>query len=803
MLRLTVSSLGKYEIIRKLAVGGMAELYLARQPGPEGFSKRVVIKRLLPGLTDDQTLITMFLDEARLAARLSHANIVQIYDLGSESGSYFIAMEYVRGRNLAELQNAEAERGEATPHGIVAYIISRICRGLHYAHTLTDQARRPLRVVHRDVSPNNVIVSFQGEVKLLDFGIAKAASHAAKTQAGLLKGKYAYMAPEQCKGELVDHRSDIFAAGIVLYELVCRRRLFRRTSDFATMRAVIEDPIPPPSAVYDEVPDELETVIMRALNRRPEERYQSAQEMQIELEQAMQANVWAVGPDQVADHMSGAFPDAEQELAQSTFEPMGPKAATRSEVPGRGRLESVKARELHADISDEVDLLSGAAALTSGSTDLTDEHDLPAFDDMDEDEEDDQTVIKPPDFDDIEVEPMGVEDDGAAMPGEDPLEQQELDPTDLWQSGAQSVPGLSDTVLNPEVTLQPGRDDRPLVRPHSDTVDLPFEAEPIQREPTEAMIEAGIEDETLTMPHEALSAPSSESAPRPPSSPARPPPSPPLAPRFPTEDLDPPTEDLKSPRRRAEQDKPPPPEELAQVPAATGNRVLIPLLIIAVAMVLIGGGLTAYILFSKRGQQADGGLVSLITEPPGATVYLNAEKRFETTPTALHGVPLDQENLLVLMLDGHKIWRKRFTLGGQNPQRTFTVKLVRTRTGGSGRLIVKVREAGAKVFLNGDYKGEAPLTVENVASGVNNMLVIKKPGFENKSLRVDALAPGERRRIVVGLRPANKGELKQGVKQRSRRSGGGGGGPIVIPRAKTTGLPPLGGQDVGERVPGR
>jgi eukaryotic-like serine/threonine-protein kinase len=723
MLHLSVSSLGKYEIIRKLAVGGMAELFLARQSGPKGFSKRVVIKRLLPGLTSDQTLITMFLDEARLAARLNHANVVQIYDLGSEDGSYFIAMEYVHGRNLAELQNEEVERGAAIPHGVVAYIVSRICRGLHYAHTLTDQARRPLQVVHRDVSPHNVIVSFQGAVKLLDFGIAKAASRAAETQAGLLKGKYAYMAPEQCKGELVDHRSDIFAAGIVLYELVCRRRLFRRNSDLATMHAVIEDPIPPPSAVHDEVPDELEAVIMRALNRRPEERYQSAQEMQVELEQALQANHWAMGPDQVADYIRGIFPDVEG-LEDGDFEDFEDFDDDATVEASPELLESLKAGAIpgaipEADLTGQVTVpgvrRSDLEALTSGSTDLTDEHDLLSFDD---DEEIDQTLIKPPDFDDIVEEPMGVEDDGS---------------------------------------------ERPV-----------------------------------------------EAAPPPPSAPARPPPpSLDLDLCAVTEDLDPPTEDLKSPRKRAEQGAPPPEgdgyplgagDELP--PPAAGNRVLIPLLLIAVVMVLIGGGLAAYILLSKRGPQADAGLVSLVTEPPGATVYLNAEKRFETTPMTLHGVPLERENLLVLMLEGHKIWRKRFTLGGQNPQRTFSIKLVRTRTGGTGRLIVEVREAGARVFLNGDYKGKATLTVENVTSGVSNELVIKKLGYEDKSLRVDALAPGERRRIVVGLRPANKGELEHGVKQRSRKRGSSSG-PVVVPRAKTTALPLLGGQDLGERVPGK
>lgn len=288
--------LGRYELVKRLARGGMAELLLARQAGPEGFEKLLVIKRLLPSLADQEDIVRMFLNEARIAARLTHPNIVQIFDLGKTGSEYFIAMEYVNGRDLRAIQKSADKQEQPLPYELSSYVLTCVCRGLHHAHTLRDTSGSLLGLVHRDVSPHNVLLSFSGDVKLADFGIAKATALAAETQAGVLKGKFAYMSPEQIRGEELDARSDVFSAGILLHELVCWQRLFRRESDFATIRAVESEAVPPPSAIRDDVPDVLENVIMRALDRDRDLRYATAQEMQMDLETVISDLGWRCGP---------------------------------------------------------------------------------------------------------------------------------------------------------------------------------------------------------------------------------------------------------------------------------------------------------------------------------------------------------------------------------------------------------------------------------------------------------------------------------------------------------------------------
>jgi serine/threonine protein kinase len=218
---------GKYLILDKIATGGMAELFRAKITSVEGFEKLVAIKKILPNLTQDSNLVTMFIDEAKLAAMLTHQNIVQIYDLGSMEGAYFIAMEYIHGKDLRVLSNKSKEKELPLPLGYALYITSRICSGLDYSHNLKDFQGNPLKLIHRDISPQNILVTYEGEVKIVDFGIAKAARKSVDTREGLIKGKVAYMSPEQAAGKTIDHRSDIFSAGILLYEMITGVRMFQ------------------------------------------------------------------------------------------------------------------------------------------------------------------------------------------------------------------------------------------------------------------------------------------------------------------------------------------------------------------------------------------------------------------------------------------------------------------------------------------------------------------------------------------------------------------------------------------------
>jgi len=275
--------LGRYTLIEQLAVGGMAEIWLAHLAGPEGFAKIVVIKKIKPHLAKERSFVKMFLNEARLAAQLNHPHIVQIYDMGKIDGSYFIAMEYINGRDLSEIALKAQTEKIPFPVEYAIKIISQVCEGLYYAHCKTDHLGNPLHLVHRDISPQNIFVSFDGGVKILDFGIAKAANSLEHTQEGTLKGKVSYMSPEQILDGEVDQRSDIFSLGIVFYELVTGYRLFSGENELAILKSIAEGPIYPPSYFKEDFPWEIEPIILKALAKDPEARYQSAWEIQYEL----------------------------------------------------------------------------------------------------------------------------------------------------------------------------------------------------------------------------------------------------------------------------------------------------------------------------------------------------------------------------------------------------------------------------------------------------------------------------------------------------------------------------------------
>jgi len=262
----------------------MADVLLARTVGIEGFERHVVIKRIRADQARDIRYVTMFLDEARLAASLHHANIVQVNDIGQEDGEYFFAMEYVHGEDTRRILKRVSEQEGAVPLEHVLAIVIGAAAGLHHAHEQIRTDGSSLGIVHRDVSPANILIGYDGGVKVVDFGIAKAAHQREETHSGLLKGKVAYMSPEQCNNEPVDRRSDVFALGIVLHELLCVRPLFERENDFLTMSAIVHERVPPPSQRAPEVPPELDAIVLKALALAPADRYQTADEMRRALE---------------------------------------------------------------------------------------------------------------------------------------------------------------------------------------------------------------------------------------------------------------------------------------------------------------------------------------------------------------------------------------------------------------------------------------------------------------------------------------------------------------------------------------
>ncbi len=349
---------GNYEIFRKLAIGGMAELYLAKQRGLGGFERTIVIKCILPHYASDQHFVTMFLDEARIASLLNHPNIVQIYEIGEVGSIYYIAMEFIRGPNFKALRKALFQ-DDVPSYGLISGIMSQACAGLHHAHCATDEYGNPMAIVHRDVSPTNLILTYEGGVKLLDFGVAKAASKEHKTKAGMVKGKYRYMSPEQILAYPLDHRSDIYALGAILYELSTGVVLFQRRSEAETIRAVYMDPIIPPSAMVAEgYPAQMEHIVMRALERDPGQRYQTADEMRRDLEQFMSTQEMYYGPQQIAESLQSLF----SQSFELTLSGGAGNELTRSDFARFGVAAPATSPQVHALPTDNPEELTSPSA---------------------------------------------------------------------------------------------------------------------------------------------------------------------------------------------------------------------------------------------------------------------------------------------------------------------------------------------------------------------------------------------------------------------------------------------------------
>ncbi len=295
------TTLGKYTLVRKLATGGMAEVFLARIDGPMGFAKKCVVKRILPHFNDDPRFIEMFLGEARLAAELNHPNLVQIFDFGEANGQYYLAMEFIDGPNVRVLNQATRRLHGAMDFALAARIIFLAAEGLHFAHELRNEQGEFLNLVHRDISPDNILVSRNGGVKVVDFGIAKASSQPHLTKSGMINGKMAYMPPEQLAREPLDRRADLFALGIVLYELITGGMPFDATSEVSIIQAIMsQQPLERATVYRPDCPPMLEAIVNRCLEKDREKRYPSCRELQADLEKFIQSTGQSVGTREVA-----------------------------------------------------------------------------------------------------------------------------------------------------------------------------------------------------------------------------------------------------------------------------------------------------------------------------------------------------------------------------------------------------------------------------------------------------------------------------------------------------------------------
>jgi serine/threonine protein kinase len=333
--------LGKYQLIAELARGGMAIVYLALVQGPGGFNKLVVIKELKPELVEEPAFLAMFLDEARLAAKLSHAHIVQTNEVGNDGNRYFMAMDYLDGRGLDRVRRRARASGQELSLPIHLRVLCDMLAGLQYAHALTDFDGTPLAIVHRDVSPQNVFVTFDGQIKLLDFGIAKAADSLHETRVGVLKGKVSYMSPEQARGQKVDARADVFSTGVMLWEALTGRKLREGQNDQQMLWALASADLPCASSVKPWVPPELDAICARAMAWDREQRYPSAGELQHEIEHYLAVTGTAVSSRDVGLCVSELFREdrvtinamIEQHLSRSRG---GPEALPVLDVSARG-----------------------------------------------------------------------------------------------------------------------------------------------------------------------------------------------------------------------------------------------------------------------------------------------------------------------------------------------------------------------------------------------------------------------------------------------------------------------------------
>ena len=337
-----IARFGRFDILGRLAVGGMAEIFLARESGPGRGTRAVVIKRILPHVATDPRFVEMFLHEAELAMHLTHPNLCSIHEFGEQDGEYFIAMEWVNGVSITQMHKALFDRGDSgIPAACTARIGAEIAAALHFAHVAKDAQGRPLKLVHRDVTPDNIMVGFDGKVKLLDFGVAKAASQRLKTEAGMLKGKFAYMSPEQYQGLELDGRADVFSLGACMYEAVTGLALFHRPTEYETMGAIVDDE-PAVRARFHrpDVPAGLDTIIAKALEKNRDRRYPSADALHDALERYFVETGTVFHARDVGTFAS--------ELCKKQFAE-GPTLDTKKETWTRENQESAKSREAMRD----------------------------------------------------------------------------------------------------------------------------------------------------------------------------------------------------------------------------------------------------------------------------------------------------------------------------------------------------------------------------------------------------------------------------------------------------------------------
>lgn len=514
---------GPYCLVEQIAVGGMAEIHLAKTGGVAGFEKYVALKMIHPHMSNDDKFVQMLIDEAKISVQLQHPNIAHTFDLGRVGHTYYITMEYVDGADLYHVLRESADQERVMPVDIAAHIAKEVARGLDYAHRKRDVNGNPLCIVHRDVSPQNVLLSHAGEIKLVDFGIAKATMRAPTTAAGVIKGKYYYMSPEQARGETIDHRSDIFSAGILLYEMLTGQMLYLEENLDILLGMVRRADIPPPTSLRKDVPDKLERIVMRALAPAVADRYQTAGEYASDLETFLRESSPIFTASKVAAHLRAVLDDTPAPAAAAKVKPQAlprrKKRITREEIVTTGaeiedensvifsirefaqsrlRAPPGLGRTAGDDLSEPTRAdPGGLAAVERLRGRQPDVHTMPAgfaaggsIDDATDHTDDDRTIISgPPGFgDDSAALLRDLDNDDSPTVAHDPLSPDVLAAMDDGATRSESPRGIASLVSGDMAAALRARNQAPAVselRAPPRSRRTPMAGVPLTRPPTD------------------------------------------------------------------------------------------------------------------------------------------------------------------------------------------------------------------------------------------------------------------------------------------------------------------------------
>ncbi len=779
--------LGAYVLIEQIAVGGMAEIYLAKTRGVAGFEKFLCLKVIHPNFADDEQFIEMLIDEAKIAVGLNHVNIAQIFDLGHDAKTYFIAMEYIDGADLFKIMRSLSERDVEVPVDTAVFIAQEICTGLDYAHRKRDESGKPLGIIHRDISPQNILISNSGEVKIIDFGIAKAASRSRKTQAGVIKGKYYYMSPEQAWGDPVDSRSDIFSAGIILYEVLTGQMLYLEEDINKLLDMVRKADIPRPSTRRRDIPAQLESTVMKALAKRPADRWQTAHEFQVALTSFLYSFSPDFTPERLADLLNTAM--AEEEVAKARPDQ---QFSTDAEAEDESLMSRVDFRPErgHSVIFNVDDYLPPRTDETDG------------LDDLDDDDDPERTMVSaPPEMLDKlrlgqrasgelelklaggEIEPDDFEDYDENAPTtittNPSLRPQDLDllPDDspFKPPGHKKAP-VSNEVVVPQQLKPPPRSRRnpnltPTLERHpSGELERPDVTGPLpQVSPKEAQGRGEGRGAKVTQSAVWSSTPGKDQGSPPAEKPGGDwswPPDPSAPPEAP-----------ESPKRRSTPTGPqaevsaPTPTWPPQGPQSTdewasssnlqglqglqaawpggkagqsqfsstlspdldlteekyfpdsGKRRLRVVLAVAITTLALSA-LAAGVFFLVTYQGVETGAAKIVSEPSGASISLDGKPTNKKTPSTLPIADLKSKHVVELSLNKHKSWRQEFEFPSGDTQITVLANLEPIK----GKLTIRSTPSEADVYINGNSKGKTPLAVGNLDTSEEVKVEVRMKG---------------------------------------------------------------------------